>query len=203
MRAQTIHHIGHAVDDLDAAIADYQQLLGGVLEHRETVPDQGVEAATMLLGRRASCRGRWLPIRRSVASSIGGVPACTTSRWKDDLERALRTPPRPARSRSTPGRDRAVRAAGCVHSSPERGRRAGRAGATTETERTWLSRGSRSVPFILIISAKVPYEEWSKLEAALAAGSGIVEFAAEGTSHHGRLEGLLRPPRDARGKVGF
>ena len=50
MRAQTIHHIGHAVDDLDAAIADYQQLLGGVLEHRETVPDQGVEAATMLLG---------------------------------------------------------------------------------------------------------------------------------------------------------
>ena len=50
MRAQSIHHIGHAVDDLDAAIATYQQLLGGVLEHRETVPDQGVEAATMLLG---------------------------------------------------------------------------------------------------------------------------------------------------------
>ena len=50
MRAQTIHHIGHAVVDLDAAIADYQRLLGAVLEHRETVPDQGVEAATMLLG---------------------------------------------------------------------------------------------------------------------------------------------------------
>ena len=50
MRAQSIHHIGHAVDDLDAAIAAYPQLLGGVLEHRETVTDQGVEAATMLLG---------------------------------------------------------------------------------------------------------------------------------------------------------
>ena len=50
MRAQSIHHIGHAVADLDAAIATYQQLLWGALEHRETVPEQGVEAATMLLG---------------------------------------------------------------------------------------------------------------------------------------------------------
>jgi methylmalonyl-CoA/ethylmalonyl-CoA epimerase len=50
MRAQEIHHIGHAVSDLDSAIATYRRVLGGRLEHRETVPDQGVEAATMLVG---------------------------------------------------------------------------------------------------------------------------------------------------------
>ena len=50
MRAQDIHHIGHAVTDLDPAIDVYERVLGGTLEHRETMPDQGVEAATMLLG---------------------------------------------------------------------------------------------------------------------------------------------------------
>ena len=50
MRTQEIHHIGHAVEDLDAAIGTYQEMLGGTLEHRETVPEQGVEAAG--LGRR-------------------------------------------------------------------------------------------------------------------------------------------------------
>jgi len=50
MRAQDIHHIGHAVNDLDPAIDLYERVLGGTLEHRETMPDQGVEAATMLLG---------------------------------------------------------------------------------------------------------------------------------------------------------
>jgi methylmalonyl-CoA/ethylmalonyl-CoA epimerase len=50
MSAPEIHHIGHAVADLDAAVTIYERVLGGVLEHRETVPDQGVEAATMLVG---------------------------------------------------------------------------------------------------------------------------------------------------------
>jgi methylmalonyl-CoA epimerase len=50
MRAQDIHHIGHAVNDLDPVIDVYERVLGGTLEHRETVPEQGVEAATMLLG---------------------------------------------------------------------------------------------------------------------------------------------------------
>jgi methylmalonyl-CoA epimerase len=50
VRTQEIHHIGHAVADLDSAIATYERLLDGRLEHRETVPEQGVEAATMLLG---------------------------------------------------------------------------------------------------------------------------------------------------------
>src|SRR2546421_11288350 len=50
MSAQDVHHIGHAVNDLDPVIDRYERVLGGVLEHRETVPEQGVEAATVLVG---------------------------------------------------------------------------------------------------------------------------------------------------------
>ena len=44
MRALEVHHIGHAVLDLDAAVARYETLLGARCEHRE------VEAASMLVG---------------------------------------------------------------------------------------------------------------------------------------------------------
>ncbi len=50
MRALGIHHVGVAVDDLDRALATYVGVLGGTLEHREEVADQGVEAAAVLLG---------------------------------------------------------------------------------------------------------------------------------------------------------
>jgi methylmalonyl-CoA epimerase len=39
-----------AVDDLDQALATYERLFGARLEHRETVPDQGVEAASLRIG---------------------------------------------------------------------------------------------------------------------------------------------------------
>jgi len=45
-----IHHLGVAVDDLDAALDTYTRLFGAQLEHRATVPDQGVEAAAVLVG---------------------------------------------------------------------------------------------------------------------------------------------------------
>jgi methylmalonyl-CoA/ethylmalonyl-CoA epimerase len=45
-----IHHLGVAVDDLDAALATYVRLFGARLEHRETVPEQGVEAASVRIG---------------------------------------------------------------------------------------------------------------------------------------------------------
>jgi methylmalonyl-CoA epimerase len=45
-----IHHVGIAVDDLDAAIARWAALLGATLEHRERVEDQGVEAASLRVG---------------------------------------------------------------------------------------------------------------------------------------------------------
>jgi methylmalonyl-CoA epimerase len=45
-----IDHVGLAVEDLDAAIALYQDSLGMPLAHRETVEDQGVEAALLDVG---------------------------------------------------------------------------------------------------------------------------------------------------------
>ena len=50
MQARGIHHVGLAVTDLDEAVATYVRLFGGTLEHRELVPDQGVEAASVLVG---------------------------------------------------------------------------------------------------------------------------------------------------------
>jgi len=45
-----IHHLGVAVEDLDEAVATYERLFGAELEHRESVPDQGVEAASLRIG---------------------------------------------------------------------------------------------------------------------------------------------------------
>ena len=50
MGTRGIHHVGIAVADLDAAVEAYQRLFGAELEHRETVPDQGVEAASLRVG---------------------------------------------------------------------------------------------------------------------------------------------------------
>jgi methylmalonyl-CoA/ethylmalonyl-CoA epimerase len=51
VEARGIHHLGVAVEDLDEAVATYAQLFGAELEHRDTVPDQGIEAASLRLGR--------------------------------------------------------------------------------------------------------------------------------------------------------
>jgi methylmalonyl-CoA/ethylmalonyl-CoA epimerase len=45
-----IHHVGIAVVDLEEAVATYTHFLGGTLEHRDVVQDQGVEAASVLVG---------------------------------------------------------------------------------------------------------------------------------------------------------
>jgi methylmalonyl-CoA/ethylmalonyl-CoA epimerase len=45
-----IHHFGLAVVDLDEAIATYERLFHARLEHREPLREQGVEAASMLIG---------------------------------------------------------------------------------------------------------------------------------------------------------
>lgn len=50
MEPRGIHHLGVAVDDLDQALATYERLFGARLEHREAVPDQGVEAASLRIG---------------------------------------------------------------------------------------------------------------------------------------------------------
>jgi len=45
-----IHHLGVAVEDLDQAVATYERLFGAALERRESVPEQGVEAASLRIG---------------------------------------------------------------------------------------------------------------------------------------------------------
>ena len=50
MGTRGIHHVGIAVADLDSAVEAYQRLFGAELEHRETVPDQGFEAASLRVG---------------------------------------------------------------------------------------------------------------------------------------------------------
>jgi methylmalonyl-CoA/ethylmalonyl-CoA epimerase len=46
----SIDHIGVAVEDLDAAIAVHRDTYGMPLVHRETIADQGVEAALLDVG---------------------------------------------------------------------------------------------------------------------------------------------------------
>ena len=45
-----VDHVGVAVDDLEAALALYRDALGMPLVHRETVTEQGVEAALLDVG---------------------------------------------------------------------------------------------------------------------------------------------------------
>jgi methylmalonyl-CoA epimerase len=50
MAARGVHHIGIAVTDLDEAVATYERLFGAILEHRETLEEQGVEAVSLRTG---------------------------------------------------------------------------------------------------------------------------------------------------------
>lgn len=56
MRLLRIHHVGIAVADLDAAIAEHEALLGTRVAVRERLPDQGVEAAALEAG------GSWIEL---------------------------------------------------------------------------------------------------------------------------------------------
>ena len=50
MQAKGIHHLGVAVENLDEAVDTYQRLFGAKVERRETVAEQGVEAASLRVG---------------------------------------------------------------------------------------------------------------------------------------------------------
>ena len=50
MSFRGVHHLGFAVADLDEAVSTYRRLFGATLEHRDRVADQGVEAASVLIG---------------------------------------------------------------------------------------------------------------------------------------------------------
>jgi methylmalonyl-CoA/ethylmalonyl-CoA epimerase len=50
MRSRGIHHVGIAVEDLEAAVGTYERLFGGRLEGRGTIPGQRVEAVSLVVG---------------------------------------------------------------------------------------------------------------------------------------------------------
>jgi len=50
VQARGIHHLGVAVDDLDAALSTYERLFGAEVEHRATVEEQGVRAVSLRIG---------------------------------------------------------------------------------------------------------------------------------------------------------
>ena len=50
MEARGIHHLGVAVEDLEEALLTYERLFGAEVEHRATVEEQGVRAASVRIG---------------------------------------------------------------------------------------------------------------------------------------------------------
>jgi len=77
MEARGIHHLGVAVEDLDDAVATYARLFGAELEHRELVPEQGVEAASVRIGESRvellSSLGEDTPVGKFLASRGPGM----------------------------------------------------------------------------------------------------------------------------------
>jgi methylmalonyl-CoA epimerase len=72
-----IHHLGVAVENLDEALATYERLFGAELEHRELVPEQGVEAAAVRVGESRvellASLGEDTPVGKFLASRGPGM----------------------------------------------------------------------------------------------------------------------------------
>jgi len=92
MHPRGIHHIGHAVDDIAAAVGLYERLFGAVVEHHQTVPEQGVEAVSLRVG--SDCvellqpLGEDTPVGRFMASRGPGMHHVAFA--VDDIRAALR-----------------------------------------------------------------------------------------------------------------
>jgi methylmalonyl-CoA/ethylmalonyl-CoA epimerase len=98
-----IHHVGIAVDDLEAAVDRYRRVLGVEPSHRERIEDQGVEevlfdvdgSAIQLLGALDPDT----PVGRFLAKRVDGV-AAALDRLRSDGVRLVDEEPR-AGSRGT------------------------------------------------------------------------------------------------------
>lgn len=77
MVSSGIHHVGIAVTDLDEAVETYARVFGAALEHREVVSEQGVEAASVLVGwsriELLAPTGEDTPVGRFLAKRGPGV----------------------------------------------------------------------------------------------------------------------------------
>jgi methylmalonyl-CoA/ethylmalonyl-CoA epimerase len=72
-----IDHVGIAVDDLEAAVARYRELLGSEPVHRETVADQGVDEVLFAIGESylqlLGARGPGTPVAGFLAKRGPGM----------------------------------------------------------------------------------------------------------------------------------
>jgi len=91
VQARGIHHLGVAVEDLDSALATYERLFDARIEHRATVEDQGVRAASVRVGgsrvELLEPLGEDTPVGRFLASRGPGMHHVAYE--VSDLERAL------------------------------------------------------------------------------------------------------------------
>jgi methylmalonyl-CoA/ethylmalonyl-CoA epimerase len=89
--ARGIHHLGVAVLDLDEAITTYETLFGAQVEHRESLVDQGVEAAALLVGENrfelVTPTGEDTPVGRFLARRGPGMHHVALQ--TEDLDAAL------------------------------------------------------------------------------------------------------------------
>jgi methylmalonyl-CoA epimerase len=87
-----IHHVGVAVADLDEAISTYETLFGASLELRDALAEQGVEAASLLVGESRiellAATGGDTPIGRFLAKRGPGMHHVALE--TDDVDAALR-----------------------------------------------------------------------------------------------------------------
>ncbi|HXF97132.1 MAG TPA: methylmalonyl-CoA epimerase [Gaiellaceae bacterium] len=91
MRVRGIHHVGLAVDDLDAAVATWARLFGAEVEHRGELPEQGVRAVALLVGggrvELLAPTGEDTPVGRFLARRGPGMHHLALE--TDDVESAL------------------------------------------------------------------------------------------------------------------
>jgi len=77
VHAKGIHHLGVAVEDLDDAVNTYRRLFGAEVEHRDTVAEQGVEAASLRVGdsrvELLASLGEETPVGKFLASRGPGM----------------------------------------------------------------------------------------------------------------------------------
>jgi methylmalonyl-CoA epimerase len=92
VRVRGIHHVGLAVTDLDEAVVTYARLFGARLERRDALADQGVEAASLLVGESRvellEPTGEDTPVGRFLAKRGPGMHHLALE--TDDVAEALR-----------------------------------------------------------------------------------------------------------------
>jgi len=92
VRVRGIHHLGIAVSDLEETIATWERLFGARLEMRDSLAEQGVDAASLVVGESRiellAPTGDDTPVGRFLARRGPGMHHVALA--TDDIHAALR-----------------------------------------------------------------------------------------------------------------